>query len=262
MIIEDVSITKNDKIAAGIWKMEFNAPKIASKYEGAGQFIQILFETSWEPPLRRPMSIAGCMNNTFSIHYKIFGSGTSILSQKLPGETINILGPLGNKFNLHDTDSHIFVGGGVGLAPIVNLWNQNNGSIEDKYLIIGAKTRDEHIHSHDPKNHIYLTTNDGSIGKEGTVMETLKDLCIEVENPEVFACGPEPMLKAVHSYVTIHHIPAQLAVESYMGCGVGICQSCVISRQNNRKKYHSYHELYSLVCIDGPVYNAGEIAFD
>ena len=62
--------------------------------------------------------------------------------------------------------------------------------------------------------------------------------------------------------VTDHNIPAQLAVESYMGCGVGICQGCVISRQNNSKKEHSYHEKYSLVCIDGRVYNAGDITFD
>ena len=154
------------------------------------------------------------------------------------------------------------MGGGVGLAPIVNMWNQINDNIENNHLIIGAKTKNEHIHSHKPKNHIYLTTDDGSLGTKGTVMKTLKELCENIDNPEVFACGPEPMLKAVQSYVTMKHIPAQLAVESYMGCGVGICQGCVISRQNNNKKDHTYHERYSLVCIDGPVYNAGEITFD
>ena len=216
MIFEDVIILKNDEIASGIWKMEFSAPKIKSYYKGAGQFIQIQVESGREYPLRRPMSIAGCEESTMSIIYKIFGTGTSILSQKFSGETINVLGPLGNIFNLHNNHSHIFVGGGVGLAPIVNMWNQIND----------------------------------------------KELCENKDNPEVFACGPEPMLKAVQSYVTVKHIPAQLAVESYMGCGVGICQGCVISRRNNNKKNHSYHERYSLVCIDGPVYNAGEIIFD
>ena len=262
MIFEDVIILKNDEIASGIWKMEFSAPKIKSYYKGAGQFIQIQVESGWEYPLRRPMSIAGCEESTMSIIYKIFGEGTSILSQKFSGETINVLGPLGNIFNLHNNHSHIFVGGGVGLAPIVNMWNQINDNIENNHLIIGAKTKNEHIHSHEPKNHIYLTTDDGSLGTKGTVMKTLKELCENKDNPEVFACGPEPMLKAVQSYVTVKHIPAQLAVESYMGCGVGICQGCVISRRNNNKKNHSYHERYSLVCIDGPVYNAGEITFD
>ena len=262
MIFEDVTITKNDEIASGLWKMELNAPLISSMYKGAGQFIQIQLKTYWTHPLRCPMSIAGCTKDNLSIIYKIFGSGTSILSQKTPGDIINILGPLGNIFNVDDKLTQILIGGGVGLAPIVNLWKQFCGIIENKYLIIGARTQKEHIHSHDPNNHIYLTTDDGSIGAQGTVIKTLKDLCKNMNNPEVFACGPEPMLKAVQSYVTGHNIPAQLAVESYMGCGVGICQGCVISRQNNCQKEHSYHEKYSLVCIDGPVYNAGDITFD
>jgi dihydroorotate dehydrogenase electron transfer subunit len=263
MIFENVTITKNREIATGIWKMEFYAPEISSKYNGVGQFIQIQIESGWEYPLRRPMSIAGCNENTMSIIYKIFGTGTSILSKKIPGETINILGPLGNIFNLDSNHTRILVGGGVGLAPIVNLWNQFNGNTENTYLIIGARTKDEHIHAHEPDKHIYLTTDDGSLGTKGTVMITLVELCEnERKIPEVFACGPEPMLKEVQSYVTRNSIPAQLAVESYMGCGVGICQGCVILRQNNNKKEHSYHEHYSLVCIDGPVYNAGDIIFD
>ena len=262
MIFEDVTITKNDEIASGLWKMEFSAPLISSMYEGAGQFIQIQVETGWEYPLRIPMSIAECNDNIMSIIYKIFGEGTSILSQKISRDTINILGPLGNVFKIHNDKSHIFVGGGVGLAPILNLWDQLNGRIENNYLIVGARTGREHIHSHDPENHVFVTTDDGSLGIQGTIMNTLKELCKKSKKPEVFACGPEPMLKAVHSYVKMHDISAQLAVESYMGCGVGICQGCVISRQNNRQKEHSYHKKYSLVCIDGPVYYAGEIKFD
>ena len=262
MIFEDVTITKNDEIASGLWKMEFSAPLISSMYEGAGQFIQIQVETGWEYPLRLPMSIAECNDNIMSIIYKIFGEGTSILSQKNSRDTINVLGPLGNVFKIHNDQSHIFVGGGVGLAPILNLWDQLNGRIENNYLIVGARTGREHIHSHDPENHIFVTTDDGSLGIQGTIMNTLKELCEKRKKPEVFACGPEPMLKAVHSYVKMHDISAQLAVESYMGCGVGICQGCVISRQNNRQKEHSYHKKYSLVCIDGPVYYAGEIKFD
>ena len=262
MIFEDITITKNDEIASGLWKMEFSAPLISSMYEGAGQFIQIQVETGWEYPLRLPMSIAECNDNIISIIYKIFGEGTSILSQKNSRDTINVLGPLGNVFKIHNDKSHIFVGGGVGLAPILNLWDQLNGRIENNYLIVGARTGREHIHSHDPEHHVFVTTADGSLGIQGTIMNTLKELCEKRKKSEVFACGPEPMLKAVHSYVIMHDISAQLAVESYMGCGVGICQGCVISRQNNRQKEHSYHKKYSLVCIDGPVYYAGEIKFD
>ena len=244
MTFEDVTIANNYEIASGLWKMNIHAPLIASIYKGAGQFIQIQLDKNWRHPLRRPMSIAGVTKNTLSIIYKIFGSGTTILSQKVPGNKINILGPLGNIFKLYPNHSYILVGGGAGLAPIINQWNQFNQNNKNNYLLIGAKTQGEHIHSHDPKNHIYLTTNDGSIGTE------------------VIACGPKPMLTSIQSYVLNRSIPTQMAVESYMGCGVGICQGCVISRQNNKEKTHSYHEKYSLVCIDGPVYNVGEIKFD
>ncbi|MDP7608862.1 MAG: hypothetical protein QF814_03965 [Candidatus Marinimicrobia bacterium] len=262
MTFEDVTIENNDKIASGLWKMKIHAPLIASMYKGAGQFIQIQLNKNWRHPLRRPMSIAGVTNNTLSIIYKIFGSGTTVLSQKVPGDKINILGPLGNIFKLYPNHSHILVGGGAGLAPIINQWNQFNENNKNNYLLIGAKTRGEHILSHDPQNHIYLTTNDGSIGTLGTVMKTLKELCNSVDNPAVIACGPKPMLTSIQSYVSNKSIPTQMAVESYMGCGVGICQGCVISRKNNKEKTHSYHEKYSLVCIDGPVYNVGEITFD
>ena len=262
MIFEDVTITKNEQIASGLWKMNFHSLLITSMYKGAGQFIQIQLDTNWLHPLRRPMSIAEVTEDTLSIIYKIFGSGTTILSQMVPGEKVNILGPLGNIFKLYPNHSHIFVGGGVGLAPIVNLWNQFSGQNNKIYLIIGAKTREDHIYSHDPKKHIFLTTDDGSMGTEGTVMNTLKDLCNNIDNPAVIACGPKPMLISIQSYVSDKSIPTQIAVESYMGCGVGICQGCVISRQNKNIKEHSYHEKYSLVCLDGPVYNAEEIKFD
>ena len=81
------------------------------------------------------------------------------------------------------------------------------------------------------------------------------------QNPYIFACGPEPMLKAIHKLSLKCEIPAQLSVESYMGCGVGLCQGCVINKNTNVHQKHSYHEKYSLVCLDGPVYEAKDINF-
>ena len=84
----------------------------------------------------------------------------------------------------------------------------------------------------------------------------------EKKKPYIFACGPEPMLVAIRDYSLKNNIPTQLSVESYMGCGVGLCQGCVISKNRTDKKENSYHEQYSLVCIDGPVYEAKDIRFD
>ena len=93
-------------------------------------------------------------------------------------------------------------------------------------------------------------------------MSPLERLVSEHANPYIFACGPEPMLIAIREFSLQKGVPAQLSVESYMGCGVGLCQGCVISRKNDQIKEHSYHQKYSLVCLDGPVYEAEEIQFD
>ena len=262
MKTEDVIIINNNEIASEIWEMEFLAPKISSNYKGAGQFIQIQLDPGWGNPLRRPMSIASCRDSKISIIYKIFGQGTKILSQKISGDVLNVLGPLGNSFQYKKNNLNILVGGGVGLAPIINLWKELDELRDNSYLIIGTKTKNEHIHSHNPDEHIYLTTDDGSMGLPGTVMEALKLVYENAKSSEVFACGPEPMLKQIQSFVIRNNIPAQLSVESYMGCGVGICQGCIISRRNHKNKNHSYHEKYSLVCVDGPIYSAGDIIFE
>ena len=128
-------------------------------------------------------------------------------------------------------------------------------------MIIGAKSGNEHFIEHEPDENIYLTTDDGTIGDEGTVMEPLKRIIIENKNTYLFACGPEPMLHAVREFALKNNIPAQLSVESYMGCGFGLCQGCVIQRNDYEIRDHSYHEKYSLVCLDGPVYEAGDISF-
>ena len=260
MKIEIATITDNKLIAKNIWKMKIEAPLIVKDYRGAGQFIQILVESSWNNPLRRPMSIASVHNNEVSIIYKIFGEMTRILSKKLPGEKLDILGPLGNTFIFDDDSSvPVMVGGGVGLAPILNMHkeylSQNNNAI----LIIGARNADEHFFEHDPDNDIYLSTDDGSAGIKGTVINAMEKSIDRRKNIEIFACGPEPMLKAVKQYALDKKIPTKVSVESYMGCGIGICQGCVIERFNENQSDHSYHEKYSLVCIDGPVYKSKEV---
>ena len=263
MIIEKTIIQSNNQIAENIWKMQFESPQIAEEYVGAGQFVNILPNDDWNHPLRRPMSIASVENSTLSIIYKIFGDVTEALSKKKVGDTIELLGPLGNVFTKWDSNVFpILIGGGVGLAPILNLKDQCHVADIDYATIIGAKNSNEQFIDHDPENKIYLTTDDGSIGETGTVMVPLDKIITKIDNPHIYACGPEPMLKAIHDFALKNEIPTQLSVESYMGCGIGLCQGCVISKNTSSIKEHSYHEQYSLVCLDGPVYEAKDINFD
>lgn len=263
MKIEKAVILSNTEIAHNIWEMKFESPFIAREIKGAGEFINILAMESWQNPLRRPMSIASSDETSVSIIYKIFGEVTKILSNMRTGDIVDILGPLGNRFTQWKGDYHpILVGGGVGLAPIMNLQSECNLAQIEHSIIIGARSSNEHFIEHDPDHQIYLTTDDGTIGEAGTVMSPLERLVSEHANPYIFACGPEPMLVAIREFSLQKGVPAQLSVESYMGCGVGLCQGCVISRKNDQIKEHSYHQKYSLVCLDGPVYEAEEIQFD
>ena len=123
MIIEQCKIIRNDEVAGGIWEMEFSAPEIVSYYTGPGQFLEILLENKWSFTVRRPMSIANVEEKRITIIYKIFGRGTKILSESKIGGILDLLGPLGNVFSgWKEKYVPILVGGGVGLAPILNLF--------------------------------------------------------------------------------------------------------------------------------------------
>ena len=262
MIIERARIKSNCEVAHNIWETHYEAPNIANNYLGAGQFINILALDDWSHPLRRPMSIASVEHESVSIIYKIFGDVTKILASQKEGEIVELMGPLGNTFSNWDNGTYpVLIGGGVGLAPILNLKKECTTKKVDHTMIIGAKSGNDHFIEHDPEEYIYLTTDDGTIGDEGTVMEPLKRIIIENNNTYLFACGPEPMLHAVREFALKNNIPAQLSVESYMGCGFGLCQGCVIERNNYKIRDHSYHKKYSLICLDGPVYEAGDISF-
>ena len=262
MIIERARIKSNRELAHQIWEMKFEAPNIAREYMGSGQFINILTVDNWNHPLRRPMSIASCEDGCVSIIYKIFGDTTRELTKKKSGETLELLGPLGNIFSKWDNGSYpILIGGGVGLAPILNLKKACDNNKIIYTMIIGARSGNEHFIKHDLEKNIYLTTDDGTMGEEGTVMVPLERLVKINKNAFIFACGPENMLRAVKKFAVNNDIQAQLSVESYMGCGIGFCQGCVIERNIPKIQSHSYHEKYSLVCIDGPIYNATDINF-
>lgn len=263
IVIENAAVIRNTEIASGIWQLEAEAPQICAEYAGPGQFVSLLTDEGWEHPLRRPMSIAAVNGSQLGIIYKIFGDVTVSLSKMKKDNFINLLGPVGNTFSGWDNpDIHpILVGGGVGLAPILNLKQACDDKNRDSTIIIGARTASEHSMKHDSENNIFLTTDDGSLGEKGTVMPVLERLAQEMQNAALFACGPEPMLKAVQSFAVSAGIPAELSVESYMACGIGLCQGCVIETPNGNGIEHSYHEQYSLVCMDGPVYKASEVTF-
>lgn len=255
MIVEKAKIVNNSKIAKNIWEMVFKSENIADEYLGAGQFVSVLVNDNWEHPIRRPMSIANVEDDNISIIYKVFGSVTHSLTQLLSDDCIDILGPLGNTFTVdYDKYTPILIGGGIGLSPVLNL----SKCLEQKGIsaitIIGAGSADEHFLQHNPNNNTFLSTDDGSMGINGTVIDALNIVLDNIVNPKIFACGPETMLLSLQKMLIKKCISAQFSVESYMACGVGICQGCAIPKSQN--------EGYHLVCKEGPVFEANEVKFD
>ena len=255
MLIEKSEIIENIKIADSIWRMVFKSNEIANEYVGAGQFVSILANGKWEHPIRRPMSIADVKKDEISIIYKVFGSVTQSLTQLKSKDYIDVLGPIGNTFTVdYDSFYPILIGGGIGLSPILNL---------SKYLIqkginittiFGAKTSKEHFLQHNPDKNMFLSTDDGSIGIKGTVIDVLNIVLKYTDHPKIFACGPVQMLFSIQVMLKEYNIPAQFSVESYMACGIGFCQGCAILNVENDE--------YHLVCKDGPVFEANEVKFD
>ncbi|MBU0529897.1 dihydroorotate dehydrogenase electron transfer subunit [bacterium] len=255
MIIDKSEIIENTQIAKDIWRMVFKSAEIADRYLGAGQFVAVLANDDWEHPIRRPMSIANVTDDRISIIYKVFGFVTEALTNLKSEDYVNVLGPIGNTFNVkYETFYPILIGGGIGLSPILNLSKCLVYKGIDFTMIIGAKTSTEHFLEHNPNENLFLSTDDGTLGIKGTVIEGLNIVLKDIRNPKIFACGPEPMLHSIQKMLEEKSIPAQFSVESYMACGVGICQGCAMHKKQN--------DGYFLVCKDGPVFEANEVRFD
>lgn len=214
-----------------------------------GQFVNVRVSDGFDPLLRRPLSIhrVNRTEKTFQLLYEVVGTGTDLLSQKRKGEELDILGPLGNSFDLSQVkDSAILVGGGMGVAPLLFLAEELKG--KNLQILIGASSNNCLVCLDDFKqitDKVQISTDDGSCDKKCFVPELLKPLTAHSSQPiPTFACGPKGMLKVISKITT-----AQVSMEARMACGIGTCLGCVIKTKSGYKK----------VCKDGPVFDSKEI---
>ncbi len=249
MLIEKSTILEKVKFGENIFQIKLHSPLIA-KNAKPGQFCNIKVSESSFPLLRRPFSLNNVDGETISFLFDIHGEGTKILSEKNTGGVLDILGPLGNGFNIDgDYSTAIIVAGGLGAAPFPYLTNELNG--KEVISIVGARSKNLVI-TKDLKN-TFTATDDGSLGFKGNVVELLNDYIEKnsLSNFRIFACGPNPMLKALQKLSIEKNYDCQLSIECAMACGFGICQGCPVETIDG--------EGYKLVCKDGPVFEAKEI---
>ncbi|MCQ9208063.1 MAG: dihydroorotate dehydrogenase electron transfer subunit [Omnitrophica bacterium] len=249
-------ILANKKVGVDYFKMEVGAPSVV-KQARPGQFVHVRCRNSIEPLLRRPFSFHRLKRSSFEILYKVIGQGTNLLAKKRKGDKIDILGPLGNGFQLSSINyqlSTILVAGGMGVAPLLALAEAGVGK-RSCPVLIGARTKREVLCAKDFKKlgaKVRIATDDGSLGYRGLVTDLLKKLLLSTKNCQlstIYACGPKPMLQEITRLAKNFRIPAYGSLEENMACGVGACLGCAIKTKQG----------YKQVCKDGPVFNLQEI---
>ncbi len=230
--------------------LEVYAPEIASQAV-PGQFVNVQVCKNTAPLLRRPFGVAGVNKEagTFTIIYRIIGEATHILADVCSGDELSIVGPLGKGFDMNATKP-LLVGGGLGLAPLKFLAEGFGTGKTD--ILMGGRTKEEICWTciyGDLSDKVFVTTDDGSDGVQGTVMALLPELLANGGYDCVYVCGPVPMMKAVATACAEANVKCQVSLEKYMACGLGACLSCACGGIGKRLK----------VCTDGPVFWAEEV---
>lgn len=244
-------ILKNEALIKGfIYRMDIHSPKMVNT-ASAGQFLEI--KTGHSPLLRKPISLFGIdqEKGNLSLLYQVKGEGTKNLMNLQPGDSIDLLGPLGKGFSITKPQEkkNLLVGGGIGIAPLYQLGREllEQGCTFEFILGFASKELSYALNLFEALAPVKVATMDGSLGTKGTV-----EAILETENlsqvDTLYSCGPEPMLKYIQSLG--NQVKTQLSLEAYMGCGLGACLSCVCTKKDGD---------YARVCKEGPVFKGDEV---
>mgnify|MGYP000765941314 FL=1 len=169
------------------------------------------------------------------------------------GDSVSIIGPLGNGFMQREGKKAILIGGGIGIPPMVQLAAELKNKAE---VQIVAGYRDELFLTDELESNgkLYIATEDGSVGTKGNVLDAVKQEKVEAD--VIFACGPTPMLRAIKAYALENDIPCYVSLEEKMACGIGACLACVC--KSTEIDDHSQVK-NKRVCKEGPVFNVKEV---
>ena len=244
-------IIRHTSLSDGIFDMTLKAEEIAKEAK-AGQFISVYLNNK-SKILPRPISICGIDKEagTLRIVYRTVGDGTKELSDYKEGETVKILGPLGNGFTQKDKKA-ILIGGGIGIPPMLELMKQLDC---EKTAVLGYRDSDMFLKDEfETVGDVVISTEDGSYGTKGNVIDAIKEQ--GVEGSIIYACGPTPMLRGIKAYAEEMGIEAQISMEERMACGIGACLACVCKSKDVDSHSHVNNKR---VCKDGPVFDAREV---
>ena len=252
MVKERAVIVSQKCIGTDIYDMVLSFPR-GAKEAKPGQFIAMYCEDGTKL-LPRPISICGidAENGTLRVVYRIAGEGTRLFSKMKEGESLEVLGPLGNGITMKE-EKAIIVGGGIGIPPMLELAKQLSC---EKTVVLGYRDELFLKEEFDACADVVVATEDGGCGTKGTVIDAINEA--NVDGAVIYACGPMPMLKALAEYAEAHDMEAQISLEERMACGIGACLGCICK---TKKKDHHTNVNNQRICKDGPVFDAKEVVF-
>jgi dihydroorotate dehydrogenase electron transfer subunit len=254
------TVTENRRVIKNHYLLTLRPLKRIKKIR-PGNFFMISVESGFDPLLKRPFSMHHSTAREFQILYRIVGKGTTILSNKKPGDVLDVIGPLGNAFPVNNKLKNILVAGGLGIAPIFGLADSiiNSPAQEQPLLFYGARTSKEILCRKELKEigiKPVIATDDGTAGKKGNIVNTLEKFLSKkpekINNYTIYACGPKPMLKSLSALTKKLKTKGYVALEQNMACGVGTCLGCVVYTTGGLKR----------ICKEGPVFPMEEIVWD
>lgn len=282
IFVSDARVVEQLKFPNDQYILRVAAPECA-RHAVPGSFAHIRCDA--DIPMRRPLSIMRANTDTGEVDflYKIVGTGLRALSQARAGDSLNILGPIGNGFSSNAQRPHkLMVGGGVGIPPMVFLAErlQHSGApLENSLVLMGSEAPfpftqlrskiavpglpEETTHSMQQLEKLGIASRLASLQNytgcyQGYVTALAADWlqyqsAETLSEVEMFACGPEPMLEAMAKIAAEFSVPCQLCLEEFMACAVGGCAGCAVPVYNNEGMS------MKRVCVDGPVFEASSI---
>ena len=258
MPICDATLLSQAPLTGGYLLLRLRAPAIAEAAR-PGQFVHLRIPSLEATALRRPFSIYRAEADTLSILYKRVGRGTDSLAALPAGSVVSLMGPLGNGFPAGDTAHEpLLIGGGYGVAPLVFLASRLP---RQGVVLLGGRRAEDVLCTRDFEAlgwPVEIATEDGSLGTRGYVTALLdRHLGGAAATPELFACGPDGMLRTVGTRAIAAGCRAWLSLDHHMVCGIGACLACV-----QKLRTPEGGTRLARVCRDGPVFEAREIVWE
>lgn len=249
----DFIINSNEALNKQIFLLKVspkNGAQLPDMYPG--QFVHLLVQDSSSIFLRRPLSINyfDKEKNEMWLLLLSVGGGTKRISQMKPGESINLLFPLGNSFSMPKPKQRtLLIGGGIGTAPLLFLGKRLLSEGFTPEFLLGGRTAIyiSQVEHFEEMGKVHTTTEDGSLGVKGLI--THHPVLEEKRFDKIYTCGPRPMMLAIAKYAAHNRMDCEVSLENHMPCGFGACLCCVEKTKRGN----------ICVCTEGPVFNINEL---